>query len=46
VKSTLRDVYTKEGKSGTLYFVVVETEFSNQEDEPVAKETATYIKRV
>ena len=46
VKSTLRDVFTKEGKSGKLYFVVVETEFSNQRKEPVAKETATYIKRV
>ncbi len=46
VKSTLRDVFTKEGKSGRLYFVVVETEFSNQRKEPVAKETATYIKRI
>ena len=46
VKSTLRDVFTKEGKSGELYFVVVETEFSNQRKEPIAKETATYIKRI
>jgi acyl dehydratase len=45
-KSTLRNVFTKEGRSGRLYFVVVETEFSNQDEEPVAKETATYIKRV
>ncbi len=45
-RSTLRDVFTKEGKSGRLYFVVVETEFSNQTKEPVAKETATYIKRI
>lgn len=45
-KSTLKDVFTKEGKSGRLYLVVVETEFSNQKKEPVAKETATYIKRV
>lgn len=44
-KSTLKDVFTKEGRSGTLYFVVVETEFSNQRKEAVAKETATYIKR-
>ncbi|MCK4829848.1 MaoC family dehydratase N-terminal domain-containing protein [bacterium] len=44
-KSTLRDVFTKEGKSGRLYFVVVETEFSNQRKEPIFKETATYIKR-
>jgi acyl dehydratase len=45
-KSTLKDVFTKEGKSGRLYFVIVETEFSNQRKEPVAKETATYIKRL
>ena len=45
-KSTLRDVFTKEGKSGRLYFVVVETEFSDQEKKLVAKETATYIKRI
>jgi len=46
VRSILKDVFTKEGKSGRLYFLVVETEFSNQRNEPVAKETATYIKRV
>jgi acyl dehydratase len=46
VKSTLKDVFTKEGKSGRLYFIIVETEFSNQKNKPVAKETATYIKRV
>jgi acyl dehydratase len=46
VKSTLKDFFTKKGKSGQLYFVVVETEFSNQKNELVAKETATYIKRV
>jgi len=45
-KSTLRDVFTKEGRSGRLYFVVVDTEFSNQRKEAVAKETATYIKRL
>lgn len=46
VKSTLKDVFTKEGKSGRLYFIVVDTEFSNQKNELVAKETATYIKRL
>lgn len=46
VKSTLKDVLTKEGKSGRLYFIIVETEFSNQRNELLAKETATYIKRV
>jgi acyl dehydratase len=45
VRSKLREVYSKEGKSGRLYFIVVETEFWNQRNEPVARETATYIKR-
>jgi acyl dehydratase len=45
-KSTLKDVFIKEGRSGRLYFIVVCTEFSNQKNELVAKETATYIKRV
>ncbi|MBN2312739.1 MAG: MaoC family dehydratase N-terminal domain-containing protein [Sedimentisphaerales bacterium] len=46
VKSTLKDVFTKEGRSGRLYFIVVETEFTNQKNELVARETATYIKRL
>lgn len=46
VKSKLKDVLTKEGKSGTLYLVVVETSFSNQKNELVARETATYVKRI
>ncbi|HUL22611.1 MAG TPA: MaoC family dehydratase N-terminal domain-containing protein [Thermodesulfobacteriota bacterium] len=45
-KSTLQDVFVKNGKSGRLYFIVVCTEFSNQKNELVAKEAATYIKRV
>jgi len=45
-KSTLKDVFVKKGRSGRLYFIVVCTEFSNQKNELVAKETATYIKRV
>ena len=44
-KSMLKDVFVKEGRSGRLHFIVVETAFSNQENELVAKETATYIKR-
>ena len=44
-RATLKDVSTKEGRSGKLYFIVVDTEFSNQKNEPVARETATYIKR-
>jgi len=46
VRSTLTDVFTKKGKSGRLYFIIVQTDFFNQNDEPVAKETATYIKRI
>ena len=45
-KSSLKDVFVKNGKSGRLYFIVVCTEFSNQKNELVAKEIATYIKRV
>ena len=45
VKSKVADVYKKQGKSGTLFFVVVETYFYNQNDKLVSKETATFIKR-
>jgi hydroxyacyl-ACP dehydratase HTD2-like protein with hotdog domain len=45
VVSTLKDVITKEGKSGRLYLVMVETRFTNQLGEPVAREIATYVKR-
>jgi hydroxyacyl-ACP dehydratase HTD2-like protein with hotdog domain len=45
VHSKLKDVLTKDGKSGTLYLVVVETVFYNQLGQPVARETATYVKR-
>lgn len=46
VTSTLKDVRTKEGRSGVLYLVTVETRFSDASGEPVAAEIATYIKRV
>lgn len=46
VKSKLKDVSVKQGKSGTLYLVVVETSFQNQHGEQVARETATYVKRM
>jgi acyl dehydratase len=46
VTSQLKDVYTREGRSGLLYLVVVETLFEDERGEPVAAETATYIKRV
>lgn len=46
VTSQVKDLYTKQGKSGLLYMVVVETLFEDERGEPVAAETATYIKRV
>lgn len=46
VTSQLKDVYTRQGKSGLLYMLVVETLFEDERGEPVAAETATYIKRV
>ncbi|HTP38048.1 MAG TPA: MaoC family dehydratase N-terminal domain-containing protein [Steroidobacteraceae bacterium] len=46
VTSQLKDLYTKQGKSGLLYMVVVETLFADATGAPVAAETATYIKRV
>jgi len=45
VYSKLKDVIVKEGRTGTLYLVVVETRFHNQLGEPVARELATYVKR-
>jgi acyl dehydratase len=45
VASRLADVYTKQGRSGPLYMVVVETDFEDEDGELVASETATYIKR-
>jgi len=42
----LKNLYVKEGKSGPLYFVVVEMRVEDQHGEPVATETATYIKRI
>lgn len=46
VTSTLKNVSTKQGKSGVLYLVEVETTFVNQKHETVATEIATFIKRV
>ena len=45
VRSKLKDVIPKAGKSGTLYLIVIETSFHNQRGELVARETATYVKR-
>jgi hydroxyacyl-ACP dehydratase HTD2-like protein with hotdog domain len=45
VKSKIADIYKKEGRSGTLFFVSVETSFYNQNNNLVSRETATFIKR-
>ncbi|MFQ3262071.1 MaoC family dehydratase N-terminal domain-containing protein [Reinekea sp.] len=45
VTSGVRSIEKKEGRSGTLYLVKVETYFRNQFGEKVAKEIATYVKR-
>lgn len=41
----ITDIYRKEGKSGTLYFVVIDNLWTNQNGQMVAHETATYIHR-
>ena len=46
VTSKLKDVSTKQGKSGLLYLLQVETSFQNQKSKLVARETATYVKRI
>ncbi|MCK9357889.1 MAG: MaoC family dehydratase N-terminal domain-containing protein [Dehalococcoidia bacterium] len=45
VNKRIADVHSKEGKSGLLYFTVVETSFTNQKGELVARETASFIER-
>jgi acyl dehydratase len=47
ITSTKRvaDVYCKEGKSGLLYFTVIETTYTNQKGEFVAREKASFIER-
>lgn len=45
VVSRLADVYAKQGRSGPLYMVVIDTDFRDEDGELVASETATYIKR-
>ena len=46
IESSLKDLYTKQGKSGILYCVVVETRFTDADGKPIAHEVATFIKRV
>ncbi len=45
VTSSLKGVEKKTGKSGDLYLVKVETRFTDEQDQPLASEIATYIKR-
>ncbi len=45
VRKKVVDVYSKEGKSGALYFTVVETTYTNQKGEFVARERASFIER-
>lgn len=45
-RSRLKSVRAQRGKSGWLYFVVVETSFNNQHGNTVAREIATYVKRI
>jgi acyl dehydratase len=39
------DVYNKTGRTGLLYFIVIDTTYENQNGEMVAREKATYIQR-
>jgi acyl dehydratase len=45
VRSVLKDVQAKQGRSGVLYAIVVQTDFSDADGNLVASETATYLKR-
>ncbi|MFH1012119.1 MAG: MaoC family dehydratase N-terminal domain-containing protein, partial [bacterium] len=45
VTRTIMDIYEKQGKSGVLYFVVIDTVYTNQNGKMVAREKATYIQR-
>jgi len=45
VTSKITDIYTKTGKAGLLYFVVMETVFTNQKGERIAREVGTFIQR-
>jgi acyl dehydratase len=45
ITTVLRDVTAKQGRSGLLYLISVETTFTDVDQSPVAGELATYIKR-
>lgn len=45
VTKKIADIYRKKGRSGELYFVVVDNLWENQHGQMVAHEVATYIHR-
>jgi hydroxyacyl-ACP dehydratase HTD2-like protein with hotdog domain len=45
VVSVLKDVRAKEGRSGLVYLVVIETRCTDRDGRPVATEVATFVKR-
>lgn len=45
VRSVLKDVQAKQGRSGVLFAITVQTDFSDADGALVASETATYLKR-
>ena len=45
VKSCFKDIYQRDGKSGTMVFVVIEDLYSNERGEPLLKTTNTLILR-
>jgi hypothetical protein len=44
-KSKYIDIYQKEGKSGVLVFILVETLYCNHKDEPLLKSLQTHVLR-
>ena len=45
VKSRFKDIYQRDGKTGTMVFVVIEDLYSNERGEPLLKTTNTLILR-
>ena len=45
MKSRFKDIYQRDGKSGTMVFVVIEDLYSNERSEPLLKTTNTLILR-
>ena len=46
ITTELKGVFTKEGRSGKLYFIEILTQFYLREHQLVAREIATFIKRL